>query len=186
MPVEAVPIAPNVGSYLTVPEADELASTFPGLAAWTAATPSAKGAALNQASADVDAAMPYQGRTFEEAQPRQFPRVAYESASISAGDAGGAAPLSAPGRVVWDWDFTQQTAVVPLDVKLAVLHQADAILAGSRESRLSAQHDGVVYDLTGGLAESYKETTGPGVSTGLCRRSWVLMRQYRLRGGQLL
>src|SRR5215204_3917408 len=143
MPVEAIPISPSAGSYLEVAEADELASTFPGLAAWTAATQAAKGAALNQASADVDGAMPYQGRAYEESQSRQFPRVAYESASLAPGDAATATAGAAPGRVVWDWDFATNQAVVPLDVKLAVLHQADAILAGTREPRIALQHDGV-------------------------------------------
>src|SRR5688572_2126860 len=182
MPVEAILISPNTGSYLEVAEAEELAATFPGLPAWTAAAPAARAAALNQASADIDAAMPYQGRPLEEEQPRQFPRVAYESASLPRAEASG----GAVGRVVWDWDFATNQAVIPLDVKLAVLHQAEAILAGTREPRISLQHDGVVYDQTGSLAESYKQTTGPGAATGLCRRSWVLMRQYRLRGGRLL
>jgi hypothetical protein len=182
MPVEAIVISPNTGSYLEVAEAEELAATFPGLAAWAAAAPAARAAALNQASADIDSAMPYQGRPLEEPQARQFPRVAYESTSLPRDPAGGATA----SRVVWDWDFATNQAVIPLDVKLAVLHQAEAILAGTREPRIALQHDGVVYDQTGSLAESYKQTTGPGVATGLCRRSWVLMRQYRLRGGRLL
>jgi DnaT-like ssDNA binding protein len=183
MPVEAIPVSPNTGSYVEVAEAEELAATFPGLPAWTAAAPAARAAALNQASADIDAAMAYQGRPLEEYQARQFPRVAYESTSLPRADVAGGA---AAGRVVWDWDFTTNQAVIPLDVKLAVLHQAEAVLAGTREPRIALQHDGVVYDQTGSLAESYKHTTGPGVATGLCRRSWVLMRQYRLRGGRLL
>jgi hypothetical protein len=183
MPVEAIPISPNTGTYLEVAEAEELAATFPGLGAWTAATAPARAAALNQASADIDSAMPYQGRPLEDQQARQFPRVAYESTSLPRDAASGGA---AGGRVVWDWDFAANQAAIPLDVKLAVLHQAEAILAGTREPRIALQHDGVVYDQTGSLAESYKQTTGPGVATGLCRRSWVLMRQYRLRGGRLL
>ena len=179
MPVEAIPIATSMTSYLDVGAADDLATTLAGLAAWHAAKPLARAAALTQASSDVDAAMPYQGRPVDEAQARQFPRVAYESHV--------GPPYAVLGAdVVWDWDDVANAAVVPRDVKLAVLYQADAILAGTREPRLSAQHDGVVYELTGTLAESYKQTTGPGVATGLCRRSWVLMRQYRLREGRLL
>lgn len=89
-------------------------------------------------------------------------------------------------RADHDWDATTSTAVTPLNVKLAVLHQADAILVGAREPRLAAQHDGVVYELTGTVAESYKRTTGPGVATGLARRAWMLMRAYRLRGGRMI
>jgi hypothetical protein len=113
MPVEAIPISPNTGSYLEVTEAEELAATFPGLGAWAAAAPAARAAALNQASADVDSAMPYQGRPLEERQVRQFPRVAYESTSLPRDGASGDA---APGRVVWDWDFTTNQALIPLDV----------------------------------------------------------------------
>ena len=75
---------------------------------------------------------------------------------------------------------------MPEDVQLAVVLQADTILAGDREPRLAAQHDGVVYDQTGSVAESYKQTEGPGVTTGLCRAAWVLLRKYRLKSGKLL
>src|SRR5687767_528384 len=96
MPVEAIAISPNAGSYLEVAEAEELAATSPGLPAWTAAAPAARASALNLASADVDSAMPYQGRTYEEQQARQFPRVAYESTSTARADAAGGAAGGAP------------------------------------------------------------------------------------------
>src|SRR5687767_10513810 len=154
-------------SYLTVTAADALAALVPaaGLVAWNAAAADARTRALEQASAEVDDAMPYQGRKYAEDQPLQFPRVAYESSQPA-----GAA------EVVWDWDEAAEQAVAPRDVLLAVVYQADAILAGTREPRLSAQHDGVVYDLTGTIAESYKQTEGPGVMTGLCRPAWMLLR----------
>jgi hypothetical protein len=125
--------------------------------------------------------MPYQGRKYGPAQVNQFPRVPYD------GDAP-AGPPGNPGRLpaVWDWDAALNAPAVPEDVLLAVLIQADANLAGEREPRLAAQHDGVVYDLTGSVAESYKQTQGPGVSTGLCRAAWVLLRKYRLKSGKLL
>src|SRR5436189_193966 len=82
-------------------------------------------------------------------------------------------------------DAEKAVAIVPADVRRATLYQADSILAGEREPRIAAQHDGVVYELTGGLAESYKSTQGRGVPTGLCRRAWMLMRRYRLRSGRL-
>ena len=158
-------------SYLTVSEANDMAAALPDLAAWAGATAAQRAAALNQASADVDAAMPYQGRVFDPGQVRQFPRAVPDE--------------PAPGGA-WDWAAAANAAVVPRDVKLAVLFQADAVLAGTREPRLAAQHDGVVYELTGTLAESYKRTTGPGATTGLGRRAWLLMRPYRLRDGKLL
>ena len=173
-------------SYMTLTEADALAASIPGLTAWAAATTAAKTTALNRASDDIDAAMPYQGRPYDAEQDRQFPRLAYEGHDVGAGAAAaGAVPAL---DIVWDWDETTDEAVVPQDVLMAVLYQADANLAGAREARLSAQHDGVVYDLntTTGDAESYKRTTGPGVTTGLCRPAWMLMRKYRLRSGKLL
>ena len=183
MPVVAVPLSAGANSYLGVGPADELAVSLPDLASWNAASAAAKAAALNQASADVDAAMPYQGRPYDPAQPLQFPRVAEDPAP---GARPGAPDGTVPGAVVWDWDAATNAPVVPREVKLATLFQADAILSGSREPRLSAQHDGVTYEVTGSLAESYRQTRGPGVGTGLCRKAWVLVRQYRLRSGRLL
>ena len=165
--------------YLTTIEADALAATLPALAAWAAATSGQKSAALLRATLDVDNAMPYQGRRYAADQERQFPRVPYDEAPGTAGFD------RDPRASVWDWDAATNAATVPEDVRLAVLIQADANLAGEREARLAAQHDGVVYDQTGALAESYKQTEGPGVTTGLCRAAWVLLRKYRLKSGAL-
>src|SRR4051812_45989277 len=109
--------------YLTVDEAGVLAATVVGLAAWSAADDAAKGAALAQASSDVDAAMPYQGRPVDLDATAQFPRIAYQGAPD-------AAPVArASGAdVVWDWDAVTNAPAVPRAVKLAVLYQADAIL----------------------------------------------------------
>ena len=187
MPVVAIPLSPAAISYLEVGEADELAGTVPGLTAWSGAAPGAQAAALNQASSDVDAAMPYAGRPYDPTQARQFPRVAEDPpSSYPVGPFIAAAGAGVVTGVVWDWDPGANAPVVPRDVKLAVLYQADSIVAGAREPRLSAQHDGVVYQLTGTLAESYKRVPKPGVTTGLCRRAWMLVRQFRLRGGRLL
>lgn len=165
-------------TYLDLEEADELAEQLGGLASWAAAGDPEKTAALAQATCDIDTAMPYQGRAYDDAQAGQFPRVAYES-------------LEAGGRdvveKVWDWDDEEDEAIVPLDVKRAVVHQADAILGGTREERIANQHDGVVYDLAeDGSAESYKQTRGPGVGTGLCRRAFMLMKRYRISSGKML
>ncbi len=104
----------------------------------------------------------------------EFPRLAYDA--TGGGDA----------AVTWDVDAASGEAVVRArGVRLATLLQADAILA-AREPRVAAQHDGVVYQLNGTTAESYKRNTGPGVTTGLCRRAWVLVRRYRLRSGKLI
>src|SRR3954465_12912749 len=121
---------PTTLSYLTVTEANALAADLPPLPAWAAAASGDKTTALNQATADVDGAMPYQGRPYDPTQARQFPRVAEDphpgSAAAPAPDAAGAA-----GGGVWDWDDATHTAVVPRDVNVAVLYEAGAILAGA-------------------------------------------------------
>ena len=166
------PLIPT-NAYLDLTDADDLADSLPELAAYKAATDDQRSAALLQATIDVDSAMPYQGRKYDIDQHREFPR-AFDSDGTAV-----------PSRV-WDWDDDTQSAIVPAGVKRATLYQADAILSGEREPRLSAQHDGVVYEQTGALAESYKSTPGSGVPTGLCRRAWVILRRYRLQGGRLL
>jgi hypothetical protein len=165
--------------YLSDTEADIVAATLPALEAWPTATSSEKTKALQRASSDVDNAMPYQGRKYASDQVNQFPRVPYdEPPGTSAFDGD-------PRGSVSDWDADANEAVVPDDVLLAVLVQADAILVNDREPRLAAQHDGVVYNQAGSVAESYKQTEGPGVTTGLCRAAWVLLRKYRLKSGRM-
>lgn len=167
-------------AYLTHTDADALAATLPALAAWNAASSDDKTSALLRASLDIDNAMPYQGRRYASDQKNQFPRVPYDEPPTTSGfDCD-------PRGSVWDWDSEADEAVVPGDVLLAVVLQADAILAGDREPRLAAQHDGVVYDQTGSVAESYKQTEGPGVTSGLCREAWMLLRKFRIKSGKLL
>jgi hypothetical protein len=168
-------------AYLTATEADALAATIPALSsAWSAASGADKDKTLERASVEVDNGIPYQGRKYAADQVNQFPRVPYDATP-------GTSEFDRdPHASVWDWDDDANEPVVPGDVLLAVLLQADAILAGEREPRISAQHDGVVYDQTGSVAESYKQTEGPGVTTGLCRGAWVLLRKYRLKSGKLL
>lgn len=171
--LSTAPISASTPSYLSVDEANALADALPGLATWKASTADAKAAALAGATQEVDDAMPYQGRRYVADQPLAFPRVSDDSGAAEAAE-------------IWDWDSAGAAAVTPMDVRRAVLHQADSILDGSRSDRIDRQHDGVVYDLTGTLAESYKSTSGPGVATGLCRAAYVLMRKYRLRSGRLV
>lgn len=168
------PLIPDA-VYLTLADADSLAAMLPELSAYKAATDDAREAALRQATLDVDAAMPYQGRRYDPDQPREFPRRDADSVHVAASTAS-----------IWDWDADTAAAIVPPAVRRATLWQADAILAGVREPRLSAQHDGVVYVQTETTAESYKSAPGVGLPTGLCRRAWLLLRRYRLKGGSLL
>lgn len=168
-------------AYLTASAADALAATIPTMTAWSAASSGNKDKALERASFDIDNGIPYQGRKYAPDQTNQFPRIPYDEPPGTSG-----AFDRDPRASVWDWDSATNAPVVPDDVLLAVLLQADAILAGDREPRITAQHDGVVYDQTGSVAESYKLTQGAGVTTGLCRGAWVLLRKYRRKSGQLL
>jgi hypothetical protein len=176
-------VAKPLPAYMDVAEADALAATTSGLVAWNSADAPTKAAALSRASDEVDHAMPYQGRRYAAiaAQPREFPRLAFEEPLL-----GGRDPSLPGAAFVWDWDDALGDAVVPWDVKLATLLHADSILDGSRDARLDLQHDGVVYDQSGSVAESYRKNTAPGLPTGLCRRAWVLMRRYRIKSGRLL
>lgn len=173
----AAPATDAAASYLTIDEANQIAAALPGLASWAAASADAKARSLAQATDEADHAMPYQGRRYEFSQAREFPRVAYDDFAHFGQPAG--------PSVVWDVDAATGAPIVPLDVRRAVVCQADAILGGARNARLDAQHDGVVYQLIEGAAESYKSTAGPGVQTGLCREAYALLRQYRLKSGRL-
>jgi len=89
--------------------------------------------------------------------------------------------------LVWDWDDTTKTAIVPRNVKLACLHQADSILAGDREARLDAQRDGLIQQSVGGLSEQY----APGNARNLaeqtiCRQAMNLLQPYVLKQGVIL
>jgi hypothetical protein len=154
-------------AYLTVAEADTLAATLPALARWAAASADAKAKALRLATMEIDTAMPYQGARYAADQPLAFPRS------------------PEPGRV-WDLDRATGTAVVPLAVKFATLLQADYTLSPNRLDRLVKAHEGVVYDQTGALAESFKGGGTAGARSGLAYQAYQLMRQYALRTGVLL
>ena len=171
-------------TYLDLSDANDLADTLPPLSGWAGASDDEKTRALLQASADIDVSMPFQGRKYDTDQILEFPRRAYDDPPTGALTGVNFDASSAP--VVWDWDSDANEAIVPPAVQTATLYQADSIQTGDREARLDVQHDGVVYNLTGTLAESYKQTPGNGVRTGLCRRAWMLMRKYRRRSGELL
>jgi hypothetical protein len=175
--------AKPVPAYLDVDEADTLAATTSGLVSWSGASAPAKAAALIRASDDVDHAVAYQGRRYATMPPqaREFPRLAFEEPLVGTRD-----PARPATAIIWDYDEALGAAVVPSDVKVATLLQADAILTGARDARLDLQHDGVVYSLEGTDAESYRRSTGAGLPTGLCRRAWLLIRHYRLKTGRLL
>lgn len=174
-------------AYLTTVEADTIAAALPAalLAAWTAAAAANKTAALEQATVDVDAAGPWQGRRYDAtgAQVLEFPRVAYEQGSGVRGQESGVI-------VIWDWDAATNKAVVPLAVKRAVLYQANAILDGSERRRLDDRHGGLASQSVGGMSESYVQGPGAGgPGSGLqllTRHAAQLVQRYRLRTGRIL
>lgn len=184
MSVEGIPIVATPAgspSYLDLPSAQALAAALPPLAAWMAATDDQRVAALVQATSDIDNAMWYQGRPYDPDQDLAFPRVAHESRSrFPAGTWGQDSPVP---DVIWDWDSTNNVAVVPPPVLQATLYQADSILDGSREQRLADQHDGLSSQGAAGVTEAYKG--GDGLDTGLARRAFNLMIQYQVRTGRL-
>ena len=160
-------------AYLDVSDADDLVALVTGLAAYKAAAADAKTAALLLASVDLDAAGRWQGRKYDPAQEREFPRIAYV----------GSDPRSAGGAaVIWDWNEGSQAAVVPVAIGLAVLWQADAILDGARDERMQAVLDGV----TGRTVGSLRETFGAATPRILCQRADAIVAAYRLRQGRLL
>jgi hypothetical protein len=184
--------APLSRSYLLSGDADAAAILLPSnmLPAWLspATTADAKARALEQATADVDAAGPYQGRRYDTtgAQVLEFPRVPYESP----GPYGRQLVYGATGRTgvadqVWDWDDATKTAVVPLNVKRAVVYQADAILAGVRGPALDAQQLGIASQSVGSMSKSYRDLRQGGGLPVLCRPAEQLMRKYLLKTGGL-
>jgi hypothetical protein len=174
-------------TYLTVAEGDALIATTLGLLQYPAATASDRGAALDAATRLIDSALRYQGRKYDPGQVLQFPRVAYgDGRPIASGLVpGGAAEL------VWDWDASTATAVIPAAVKLACLLEADEILQdvvgkSQRWRRLDEQHQGVTFDMTGSAAEAYRKGVPAAGRSGLSRRAYELLAPYRLVSGRAM
>lgn len=172
--------------YLAIVEADALAATLPAtlLGPYWAMDAAQRSAALVQASLDVDASMRFQGRKYDAAQEREFPRVAYEPSTRVSPTLG-----ASSGGPVWDWDEETNTAVVPHAVLIAVVYQANDIATGG--TRLDDQHEGVRDQMLGPMREAYagganSGGSSDGLATGLCRRSLQMLKQYRLATGRLL
>lgn len=194
MPIDLVPNSsspsPDPRQYLSVSDADVLAGQIPSslMSNYLAASDDDKNAALLLASIDVDSAMRYQGRRYDVsgAQVLEFPRVPYESSTAARyygalilGPQSGAFG----GSQIWDYDLTNNVAVVPPNVKRAVVIQADSILAGDRDGRLQDIADGLASQQVGASNESYRADAMP---SALCRRAEKIMDFYRLRQGRFL
>lgn len=176
-------------TYLASSEADTLAAALPGLSSYKAASDADKSAALALATSDIDRGMRYQGRKFDPTQTLEFPRVAFDAPNRVWNVEWIDFPVILPncGAVVWDWDSDNNVAIVPQNVKLACVYQADSILTGNREERLSEQHDGVVQASNSGMQETYRQRNqAPGLDTGLCRRAYLLLQRYRLATGRIV
>jgi hypothetical protein len=173
-------------AYLTRTAADTLAAAMTGLTgSYLAASNTAKDNALLLASIQVDS-LRFQGRRYtnDGTQERAFPRVANAEPTAP----GISTSPQPPYYIVWDW--VSSAAAVPEQVKRAVVYQADALIAATRDERLDLQHDGVVYTSTGTQGESFKQYKGneraPGATTGLCRLAWLMLQPYLLRTGRLV
>jgi hypothetical protein len=172
-------------SYLGSVEADALAAECPAsmLTAYLAATTTAaKGAALRQATLDVDASMRFQGRRYDASQVREFPRVPYEVASGQLPVGPYLVGADTAAAEIWDWDDDTDAAVVPSQVKLAVLYQANRILRGVGQAAQD-QADGIASKSLGTASVSYRPGAG---NVRLAAEAMDLLERYRLRSGQML
>jgi hypothetical protein len=196
MSVEMTPITgsdPLNGCYFaTVEVARELAASLPGLATLLAKSDDDMGILLFMASLDIDAAMPYQGVRYDVSggQVREFPR--YQRVGVRGQGSGistDSCLLTPSPSGVWDWDSDTDAAVVPKQVKIACLYQANALCDAQFGKRLEAIRSGLASQSVGSLSESYlKPADVPGGLSGggLCDRALRLMSRYRLRSAPFL
>jgi hypothetical protein len=193
MPISLTPItAASAASYLSAAAADALAASVKALAAWPTASSGDKQLWLQQATAEIDIAMPYQGRRYDLTTPQvlQFPRILRESPMLGSAYPDAQWPFGGGVQVgglnVADWDPVNLVAVVPPAVLLATLYQADAIGSGATVGGpADAAHSGLKSQGNTGMQESY-DLHAPGVETGLCGMAWKLLRRYRLTSGRIL
>lgn len=187
-----------IAKYLSVYAADQIAAQMPAaeVAYYNAATAADKRRWLRFASRDVNNAIKYQGRKFDPLSSFEFPRYADASALSSFGygvnailspatvlfGLGGGGAGGGADEMFWDWDIENNRAVVPLDVKLAVVRQANALAAG-RGATLAPLHDGLASQGVGSLQESYFAGATP---QKLCLEAWELLKRYELRSGSML
>lgn len=176
-------VSAGAPSYLDVASADAIAATMFNVSSYTSAATDRRLAAIVEATSVIDSAYVYQGRKFDPLQPLEFPRIAYDS-GISHWRLGTQMPgLHSRREQIWDWDETTKAAVVPNAVLRAVVYQANSLLAGDRDDRVNAIHDGLASQSIGSAAESYRG----GVAVPLlCLPADRLMRPYRIRQGRLL
>ena len=139
-------------------------ATALGLTRVSAAADAALTAALLMAAIDIDSpGFRFQGRKYDPDQELEFPRI--------------------NGEVIIDYSVTAAAAVVPDQVKLAEVLQAESILAGERNQMVQAMANGIASQSTGSVSVSFRADARP---EPLCERARRIMQRYRLRGGSLL
>lgn len=168
-------------SYLDTDVLADMLESLPGLDALRDADANDQYAACIAASERIDASDRWQGRKYDSQQVREFPRVARGSANVWGGS------IASGGEEIWDLDG-DGAVIVPRTVKLATLHEANAILDSSgREERLQAIADGVVSQSNSGMSESYGQTSArPGGRSNLCLEAAQFMAKYKLTSGQMI
>lgn len=171
-----------MASYLTTEAADALAATLqPPVTSYLAVEAPAKLGALEEATRRIDAAYRYQGARYLAGQELEFPRVPYEPAAevlypVMKGPGG-------TGVDYWDYDHATGAVVVPLNVRVACLRQADAILGGDREAARAKQRLGLASQSAGGRSESYV-TAQTAAEVMLCVEARAMLHRYKLRMGR--
>jgi hypothetical protein len=183
--IDAVaPSAVALPSYLTSAEVRSLAPQVFGAESLTSATDAELDRLSAAASSRIDRSRRYEGRRYDPLQKSEFPRAVGYSQVDSLPLWPGMA--SSAGRYIWDWDAATSAAVVPVDVKLATLHEMASLRAGERSSRLAAQHDGLASQTTGPASESYRPPTSADGLPLVCFEADALLRQYELVSGEML
>lgn len=176
----------EISAYNTLATARDTAGRL-GLTKVVAASDAVLQAAMELAAIDIDSAMRYQGRKWDLAQEREFPRwkegVGNQLCAAPYGAFGQLIPDPLYSTGVWDWDAGTDTAIVPAAVKMAECLQAESILAADRSERLQAIADGVASQGVGSLNESYRADARP---QALCARAAAMMSKYRIRSGAIL
>jgi hypothetical protein len=186
----------GLNRYMSLADAALMAPTLLGCGSYLAAGSNQQNVALAAATYDLDHAQRYQGRKYDLTQAMQFPRVAFEASGRlplygpNGGLVGPVANNMLPGGdVVWDWDYAANAPVVPRQVKMACVYQANSRLDPQRIGVLNRIYGGLTSQKIGSAAETYDVhalLAATGGALVLCPAAVDLMRNYVLRSGRIL
>jgi hypothetical protein len=88
---------------------------------------------------------------------------------------------------VWDWDITNAVAVVPDQIKIATIYQADAIQRGEIAAKLDRLGKGLTSLTTGPASETYGNSASANdPASVLTQSALAIVSRYRLRTGRIL